>query len=180
MRWLLHHVLVLLTVSQRLLILDTTTMQVTASSDLLMKQILHYDRFSSHMNNFPAIADAYYHSFHTYKQKIFLLVPLILNFLTLVCWRDLGRITTDMGRSCPSVSRGSRFHRSYKSHDLLLPWKVCQNHSRTTRRWRGATCRCSGQTYRFGHCFIKMDISSQGRDTWHWLCSCRGRSSKDG
>jgi len=85
MRWLLHHVLVLLTVSQRLLILDTTTMQVTASSDLLMKQILHYDRFSSHMNNFPAIADAYYHSFHTYKQKIFLLVPLILIFLMLVC-----------------------------------------------------------------------------------------------
>jgi len=74
MQWLLQQVLVLLTVSQRLLILDTLTMQVTASCDLLMKQVLHFDRFSNHMNNFPAVADAYYHSFKTYKHRIFLLV----------------------------------------------------------------------------------------------------------
>ena len=74
MQWLLHQVIVLLTVSQRLLILDTSTMHVTASCDLLMKQVLHFDRFSNHMSNFPAVADAYYHSFKTYKHKIFLLV----------------------------------------------------------------------------------------------------------
>jgi vacuolar protein sorting-associated protein 8 len=76
MQWLLQQVLVLLTVSQRLLILDTSTMQVTASCDLLMKQVLHFDRFSRHMNNFPAVANAYYHSFKTYKHKLFLLVYL--------------------------------------------------------------------------------------------------------
>ena len=75
-QWLLQQVLVLLTVTQRLLILDTSTMQVTASCDLLMKQILHHDRFSHHMSNFPAVADAYSHSFRTYKHKIFLLVSL--------------------------------------------------------------------------------------------------------
>jgi vacuolar protein sorting-associated protein 8 len=75
-QWLLQQVFVLLTVTQRLLILDTSTMQVTASCDLLMKQILHYDRFSNHMSNFPAVADAYYHSFRTYKHRIFLLVSL--------------------------------------------------------------------------------------------------------
>ena len=64
----------LLTVSQRLLILDTSTMQVTASCDLLMKQIIHADRFSHHMVNFPAVADAYYSSIKTYKNKVFLLV----------------------------------------------------------------------------------------------------------
>jgi vacuolar protein sorting-associated protein 8 len=73
-QWLLQQVLVLLTVTQRLLILDTSTMQVTASCDLLMKQVLHHDRFSHHMSNFPAVADAYYHSFKTYKHRIFLLV----------------------------------------------------------------------------------------------------------
>ena len=74
-QWLLQQVLVLLTVTQRLLILDTSTMQVTASCDLLMRGVLHYDRFSSHMSTtFPAVADAYYHSFKTYKHRIFLLV----------------------------------------------------------------------------------------------------------
>src|ERR1700738_2796717 len=67
-------VLVVFTVSQRLLILDTSTMQVTARVDLLMKQVVHHDRFSDHMNTFPAVADAHYHSFKTYKHKIFLLV----------------------------------------------------------------------------------------------------------
>jgi vacuolar protein sorting-associated protein 8 len=74
----LTKVLVLLTVSQRLLILDTSTMQVTATSDLLMRQILHHDRFSNHMTNFPAVADAYYSSFKTYKNKLFLLVYMCL------------------------------------------------------------------------------------------------------
>ena len=72
--WVDKKVLVLLTVSQRLLILDTSAMQVTASCDLLMKQVLHHDRFSSHMTNFPAVADAYYPNFKTYKQKIMILV----------------------------------------------------------------------------------------------------------
>lgn len=72
--WVNLKVLVLLTVSQRLLILDTSTMQVTASCDLLMKQVLHHDRFSSHMTNFPAVADAYYPNFKTYKHKIMILV----------------------------------------------------------------------------------------------------------
>jgi len=66
---------VLLTVSQQLLILDTSTMQVTASCDLLMKQVIHADRFSHRMVNFPAVADAYYSSIKTYKNKVFLLVP---------------------------------------------------------------------------------------------------------
>jgi vacuolar protein sorting-associated protein 8 len=74
-QWLLPSVLVVLTVSQRLLVLDTSAqVQVTASCDLLMRQIIHFDRFSSHMNTFPAVADAYYPSFKTYKHRIFLLV----------------------------------------------------------------------------------------------------------
>ena len=75
LNWVDSKVLVLLTVSQRLLILDTSTMQVTASCDLLMKQVLHHDRFSSHMTNFPAVADAYYPNFKTYKHRIMILVP---------------------------------------------------------------------------------------------------------
>ena len=84
-QWLLQQVLVLLTISQRLLIFDTSTMQVTASCDLLMKQVVHHDRFSHHMTNFPAVADAYYPSFKTYKQKIFLLVSPQIVVLIAVC-----------------------------------------------------------------------------------------------
>ena len=103
MQWLLQQVLVLLTVSQRLLILDTSTMQVTASCDLLMKQVLHFDRFSNHMSNFPAVADAYYHSFKTYKHKIFLLVLWSLeNVLIKVLGRYTSRVVVNMGRSCLS------------------------------------------------------------------------------
>ena len=64
-------------------------MQVTASCDLLMKQVLHHDRFSSHMTNFPAVADAYYPNFKTYKHKIMILVTPLSLPLTSQCAEDI-------------------------------------------------------------------------------------------
>jgi hypothetical protein len=153
---------VLLTVSQRLLILDTSTMQVTASCDLLMRQILHHDRFSRHMNNFPAVADAYYSSFHTYKGKILLLV-LLLNSgkLTLVCRRHLCWISADMGRPCCRSCRSRRFHRGNQSHDVLLQWQVRENHAWTSRERRRKTHCRPGQAHRNDNSFVEVHIFAQ-------------------
>jgi hypothetical protein len=85
-------------------------MQVTASCDLLMRQIIHHDRFSNHMNTFPAVADAYYHSFKTYKHKIFLLVRLFSDYLIIVFGKYLGGIVVDMGGSRIGIGGSSRLY----------------------------------------------------------------------
>jgi hypothetical protein len=74
-----------LTVTQRLIILEDTALRVTETFDLMSKQILHLDMFSEQLrplvgrlddegSSHPHIADSFYNSFKTYKGRMFLLV----------------------------------------------------------------------------------------------------------
>ncbi|KAK5112491.1 hypothetical protein LTR62_004248 [Meristemomyces frigidus] len=99
-QWLGRSVLGLLTVSQRLLIVQDTTLQVTDSIDLLHRHLYHQDLFSQQLHTVVertdsddpslhgVVADAFYMSFRTYKGRVFLLGFNDLTVGTLSNWAD--------------------------------------------------------------------------------------------
>lgn len=84
-QWLGRSVLGVLTISQRLLILEDGSLQVTDSIDLLHRHIYHQDLFSRQLHTVVerlnshdpsmhgVVADAFYMSFRAYKGRTFLL-----------------------------------------------------------------------------------------------------------
>ncbi|KAK9452183.1 Golgi CORVET complex core vacuolar protein 8-domain-containing protein [Limtongia smithiae] len=85
LRWLNSQIIVLVTITQRLLILNEHTMHVTDTADLVPRQIMHHDYFSAQLNDlvisntseggdhYATIPDAFFNSFKTFKGRIFLL-----------------------------------------------------------------------------------------------------------
>ncbi|KAG5983823.1 hypothetical protein E4U55_007056 [Claviceps digitariae] len=84
-QWLSRSVLAVLTISQRLIILEDRSMRMTEAFDLLQKHIYHADLFSKQLHTLVeqlddedasmhgVVADAFYMSFKAYKGRIFLL-----------------------------------------------------------------------------------------------------------
>ncbi|ODA76098.1 hypothetical protein RJ55_08381 [Drechmeria coniospora] len=84
-QWLGRSVLAVLTISQRLIVLEDRSMRMTESFDLLQKFIYHSDLFSTQLHSLVeqldeedesmhgVVADAFYMSFKAYKGRIFLL-----------------------------------------------------------------------------------------------------------
>lgn len=99
-QWLGRSVLGILTISQRLLIVEDGTLQVTDSIDLLHRHIYHQDPFSHQLHavveqlntDDPSlhgvVADAFYMSFRVYKGRTFLLGFNDLTVGTLSNWAD--------------------------------------------------------------------------------------------
>lgn len=99
-QWLGRSVLGVLTISQRLLIVEDGTLQVTDSIDLLHRHIYHQDPFSHQLravveqlnSDDPSlhgvVADAFYMSFRVFKGRIFLLGFNDLTVGTLSNWAD--------------------------------------------------------------------------------------------
>ncbi|KAK7206946.1 Golgi CORVET complex core vacuolar protein 8-domain-containing protein [Myxozyma melibiosi] len=84
LRWLNSQIIVLVTITQRLLILNEVTMHVTDIVDLVPRQIMRHDYFSSQLNelvirgghggeHYATIPDAFFNSFRTFKGRVFLL-----------------------------------------------------------------------------------------------------------
>ncbi|KAJ8103911.1 Golgi CORVET complex core vacuolar protein 8-domain-containing protein [Lipomyces tetrasporus] len=84
LRWLNSQIIVLVTVTQRLLILNEHTMRVTDTVNLVPRQIMHHDYFSRQLNDlvisggaggdhYATIPDAFFNSVRTFKGRIFLL-----------------------------------------------------------------------------------------------------------
>ncbi|KAK4241552.1 Golgi CORVET complex core vacuolar protein 8-domain-containing protein [Achaetomium macrosporum] len=84
-QWLSRSVLTVLTISQRLIVLEDRSMRMTEAFDLIHKHIYHVDRFSKQLSALVeqldeedpsmhgVVADAFYMSFKTYKSRLFLL-----------------------------------------------------------------------------------------------------------
>ena len=99
-QWLGRSVLGVLTISQRLLIVEDGSLQVTDSIDLLHRQIYHQDLFSQQLKSVVeqlnsaeptlhgVVADAFYMSFRVYKGRTFLLGYNDLTVGTLSNWAD--------------------------------------------------------------------------------------------
>ncbi|KAL7791350.1 Golgi CORVET complex core vacuolar protein 8 domain-containing protein [Trichoderma ceciliae] len=84
-QWLSRSVLTVLTISQRLVVLEDRTMRMTEAFDLLERYIYHTDLFSNQLHSLVenldendvsmhgVVADAFYMSFKAYKGRMFLL-----------------------------------------------------------------------------------------------------------
>ncbi|KAM0724231.1 hypothetical protein Q7P37_000113 [Cladosporium fusiforme] len=99
-QWLGRSVLGVLTISQRMLILEDGGLQVTDSIDLLPRHLYHQDPFSRQLHNVVeqlnpedpsmhgVVADAFYMSFKAYKGRTFLLGFNDLTVGSLSNWAD--------------------------------------------------------------------------------------------
>lgn len=99
-QWLGRSVLGVLTISQRMLILEDGGLQVTDSIDLLPRHLYHQDLFSRQLHNVVeqlnpedpsmhgVVADAFYMSFKAYKGRTFLLGFNNLTVGSLSNWAD--------------------------------------------------------------------------------------------
>ncbi|KUI58702.1 hypothetical protein VP1G_05966 [Cytospora mali] len=99
-QWLSRSVLTVLTISQRLIVLEDRTMRMTEAFDLIGRHIYHVDLFSKQLHTLVeqfdeedtsmhgVVADAFYMSFKTYKNRIFLLGFNDVSIGSLSNWAD--------------------------------------------------------------------------------------------
>ena len=99
-QWLSRSVLTVLTISQRLIVLEDRSMRMTEAFDLIHKHIYHVDLFSKQLNVLVeqldeedpsmhgVVADAFYMSFRTYKGRLFLLGLNDISIGALSNWAD--------------------------------------------------------------------------------------------
>ncbi|KAI0473640.1 Golgi CORVET complex core vacuolar protein 8-domain-containing protein [Xylariaceae sp. FL0804] len=99
-QWLTRSVLTVLTITQRLIVLEDRTMRMTEALDLIHKHIYHSDLFSTQLHNLVeqldeqdpsmhgVVADAFYMSLKTYKSKVFLLGFNEISIGSLSNWAD--------------------------------------------------------------------------------------------
>ncbi|KAL2755071.1 hypothetical protein ACRALDRAFT_1077193 [Sodiomyces alcalophilus JCM 7366] len=99
-QWLARSVLSVLTISQRLIILEDGSMRMTDGIDLIHKHIHHVDFFSKQLHALVeqldendtsmhgVVADAYYMSFKAYRGRIFLLGVNDISIGSLSNWAD--------------------------------------------------------------------------------------------
>lgn len=99
-QWLSRSVLAVLTISQRLIVLEDRSMRMTEAFDLLPKHMYHVDLFSKQLHALVeqldeddqsmhgVVADAFYMSFKAYKGRIFLLSFNEVSIGALSNWAD--------------------------------------------------------------------------------------------
>jgi hypothetical protein len=99
-QWLSRSVLTVLTITQRLIVLEDRSMRMTEAFDLLQKHVYHTDLFSKQLHNLVehldddddslhgVVADAFSMSFKAYKGRIFLLGFSEVSIGTLSNWAD--------------------------------------------------------------------------------------------
>ncbi|QSZ29312.1 hypothetical protein DSL72_003825 [Monilinia vaccinii-corymbosi] len=99
-QWLSRSVLTVLTITQRLIILEDVSMRMTEAFDLVHKHIFHEDLFSEQLHTLVeqldeedpsmhgVVADAFYMSFKAYKSRMFLLGFNDVSIGTLSNWAD--------------------------------------------------------------------------------------------
>ncbi|KAK6505376.1 Vacuolar protein sorting-associated protein 8 [Arthrobotrys musiformis] len=98
-QWLNRQILCVVTVSQRLIIIEEPTMRATERFDLIPKHIYHHDYFARQLRSLvgsmdeegslhASIADAYYNSVKTFKGRVFLLGSFDMSVGALSNWAD--------------------------------------------------------------------------------------------
>ncbi|RPA86904.1 hypothetical protein BJ508DRAFT_411060 [Ascobolus immersus RN42] len=97
-QWISRQIICVLTISQRLIILEDPNLEIAETFDLMAKHIVRHSTFKNTLlpltqpgessSSFTSIADAYYNSFKTYKGRVFLLCAGELTIGTLSNWKD--------------------------------------------------------------------------------------------
>ena len=99
-QWLSRSVITVLTITQRLIVLEDESMRMTEAFDLVQKHIYHQDLFSKQLHSLVeqldeedpsmhgVVADAFHMSFRAYKGRMFLLGFNDVSIGTLSNWAD--------------------------------------------------------------------------------------------
>lgn len=121
-QWLGRSVLGVITVSQRLLILEDPSLQVTDSLDLIQRHVYHQDLFSHQLQSVVdrldsddpslhgVVADAFYMSFKAYKGRTFLLGFNDLIVGVLSNWADRLMALMENGDHIGAIRLGSEYY----------------------------------------------------------------------
>lgn len=121
-QWLSRSVLTVLTISQRLIILEDRSMRMTEAFDLLQKHIYHADLFSKQLHVLVeqldeedttmhgVVADAFYMSFKTYKGRLFLLGFGEVSIGTLSNWADRLIAMMEAGDYIGAIKLATSYH----------------------------------------------------------------------
>lgn len=114
-QWLSRSIIALLTITQRLIILEDRTFRVADSADLNSKHIYHQDLFSRQLQPLVdkvelgdgslhgVLPDAYHMSFKVYKGRLFLLGVNDVSMGTLSNWADRLTATLEAGNPITAV-----------------------------------------------------------------------------
>ncbi|KAE9983181.1 hypothetical protein EG327_005592 [Venturia inaequalis] len=121
-QWLGRSVLGVLTISQRLIILEDTSLRTTDSFDLLHKHIYHQDLFSRQLqpvveqldeedaSMHGVVADAFHMSFRAYKGRLFLLGFNDVSVGTLSNWADRLVALMEEGDYIAAIRLATSYH----------------------------------------------------------------------
>ncbi|OLL22734.1 Vacuolar protein sorting-associated protein 8 [Neolecta irregularis DAH-3] len=119
-KWFTHEILLLLTKTHRVLILEAASLDITDSGDIVSKSLLHFNYLTSslkidqNLDVTPATSDMFHQTLHTYKNKIFMLCStgIILGMLSTWADRVLGFVDRsdfiEAIRLCTSYYAGGR------------------------------------------------------------------------
>ncbi|KAH6609332.1 hypothetical protein Trco_002678 [Trichoderma cornu-damae] len=121
-QWLSRSVLTVLTISQRLVVLEDRTMRMTEAFDLLERYIYHADLFSRQLHGLVenldendvsmhgVVADAFYMSFKAYKGRIFLLGFNDVSIGALSNWADRLIATMEHGDYIGAIQLATSYY----------------------------------------------------------------------
>lgn len=122
-QWLSRSVLAILTITQRLIILEDVSMIVTDFSDLIQKHVYHRDLFSQQLDHLVGqlddeevaamhgvVADAFHMSFRAYKGRLFLLGHNDVSFGTLSNWADRLLALMDQGQHIDAIRLATAYY----------------------------------------------------------------------
>ncbi|KAF6837734.1 golgi complex component [Colletotrichum plurivorum] len=121
-QWLSRSVLTVLTITQRLIVLEDRSMRMTEGFDLMNKFIYHSDLFSKQLHTLVeqldeedtsmhgVVADAFYMSFKTYKGKIFLLGFNDVSIGSLSNWADRIIALMENGDYVGAIQLGTSYY----------------------------------------------------------------------
>ncbi|KAI8241429.1 Vacuolar protein sorting-associated protein 8-like protein [Colletotrichum sp. SAR 10_96] len=121
-QWLSRSVLTVLTITQRLIVVEDRSMRMTEGFDLINKFIYHSDLFSKQLHTLVeqldeddtsmhgVVADAFYMSFKTYKGKIFLLGFNDVSIGSLSNWADRIIALMENGDYVGAIQLGTSYY----------------------------------------------------------------------
>lgn len=121
-QWLSRSVIAVLTITQQLLVIEDGTMNVTGTSDLLPKNILHADLYSQQLDAVVenhdeddldihgVVADAYHMSLRSYKGRLFLLGSNDLWWGALSNWADRLLAIMETGNYIGAIRLATSYH----------------------------------------------------------------------
>ncbi|CAK7273797.1 Vacuolar protein sorting-associated protein 8 [Sporothrix epigloea] len=146
-QWLTRSVLAVLTISQRLIVLEDYSMRVTEAFDLLNRFIYHSDLFSRQLQNVVetldeedtslhgVVADAFYMSFKSYKSRLFLLGFNDVTIGALSNWADRLIALMEHGDYVGAIQLATRFYTGdADKHTIGLPEDTETRHAMVRER----------------------------------------------